>query len=576
MYRGGRGGRGGYNNSYSNNNNYSNQNSNNTNGMGQDAVTLEIFNWNNASTSDLASFISRKTRVSIRNIQVDATTNVLRASVRNDKEAQEVQKLNGSKFAGANLKISIVGLQTSSTMDLLKSFLASRYDSQSKMLNLENMINDPILVSNGLFSTANTSSKMFPALMKLAEIEKLDIESVNLSSTNLGGINFTMSILGTTFPNLKNLALTNNNITKTRYFDQFKGRFNQLRQLYISGNPVLSENPQPHLVKLFPRLLILDGVVVRDEAKVNAILTFPIQSSSMFFESKTIQDTATGFVANFLNLWDTRRADLLQLYTPDSQFSYQIDTTHIADPVSQSSNLQPHSWGYYIPNSRNLTRVSAGRSRMARLAKGPEAISKLFKNLPKTKHHLMDQPDAFAMEAWSFPALQGIMVVLHGEFEEIGAPEQIAHSTGGPKGAHRRPGNYRTEGSLEKRSFDRTFVIVQGPNGSLIVASDLLLIRVYAGSKAWSTQSPTPAPSAPSGVASPVAAAPSNSANVISPEVLNKLTPIQQQMAAAVMNETRLSAQFTLMLCEQSQWNYEAALQSFQASKAQIPPEAFQ
>ena len=48
------------------------------------------------------------------------------------------------------------------------------------------------------------------------------------------------------------------------------------------------------------------------------------------------------------------------------------------------------------------------------------------------------------------------------------------------------------EDPLSKKSFDRTFVVIPGPNGSMIVASDTLLIRPYTSDFPWKVQNCLP------------------------------------------------------------------------------------
>lgn len=607
MYRGrGRGGfngsgRGGFNN---NNNNNPNSNLSRANDFAnQNAVTVEIYGWTNATEQDLVSFISRKTHKVLQNVTVDRNTGALRATVRSKQEGQDLEKYSGIRFAGDSLKIKLVdeigvsGTNTANTMNtigLLKSFLKSHYDPASKMLNLDSMVSDPTLLSSGLFSTVSTSTKMFPALLKLATNDKYKIESVNLSNNNLGDFTAKYVLdLALMYPNIKNLALSNNNITKLEFLEKSKNKLNNLREIVLTGNPILNQNPHLEIVKTYPKLVVLDGQNVRDENKLNAILTFPFETKSMFFENGEIQKTATGFISTFLNLWDSNRLDLLQLYTADSQFSYHFDSSHIADqsanPVNNSSAST--TWGNYINSSRNLTRISGEKSRMQRLCKGPEEIGRMFQSLPKTKHMLMEHPNRFAMEAWSFAPLNGMQVVIHGEFEETGQPEapqqnqSFSNSSRGGRGGYNRgnTGRNNTNGTLEKRSFDRILIVIPSPNGSFIVASDMLIVKTYAGSNAWAPKAlinninGNNLPSGPSQI-SGIGSSPSPSAQPgsLPPDVASKLNVQQQQLVTRIMSETRLTLEFTLMLCEQSNWNYEMAGQNFQNSKAQIPPTAFQ
>lgn len=100
----------------------------------------------------------------------------------------------------------------------------------------------------------------------------------------------------------------------------------------------------------------------------------------------------------------------------------------------------------------------------------------LLKNLPPTRHDL-SSPDKFSIDSWTLHGLRtpedsGILIIVHGEFEEV------------PTQPPRGPG----QGSpLLKRSFDRSMTII--PNvetGAILMVSDTLTVRSYAGSRAWS------------------------------------------------------------------------------------------
>ncbi|ODV82653.1 hypothetical protein CANARDRAFT_30690 [[Candida] arabinofermentans NRRL YB-2248] len=606
----------------------------------ENVITVEIYGWQRASQQDLVNFISRKTRIGLQNVIADHNSGALRGTVRNKKEADDLLRASGIQFAGDTLRIKIVddtgiaGTNTSNTIntiEVLKTFLRNRYDINSKMLNLENMSQDQLLVSNGLFSSSATSSKFFPALMGLASKEKLAVDSVNLSNNKLNDYSKYLVELSHAFPDLKNLALANNNITKLEFFERSKNKFLKLRELVLSGNPIMNSNVHAGIIKVFPRLIVLDGQIVRDENKLNAIYSFSFPKKSMFFENPDLQKASTSFISTYLNMWDNSRLDLLQLYTSESQFSYHYDTAHIVDQTlpTHSSQGGYHSssvhstatWGYYMTNSRNLSRVSAPKQRMARLFKGPENISQVFRSLPKTKHSILEHPELYSVETISFPSLNGMQIVIHGEFEEVAAPEQPQQLNPPPqKGRHNRYNNNPTQnkGTLEKRSFDRSFIVVPGSNGSFIVASDMLLLKSYASNKAFledpivATSTPTSTPPPPatinsgplSGIPSttapsPLASVPGNpllgavsnfSTNspsgtispqqqqqqTLPPDIASKLNITQQQLVLKIMSDTRLTLEFTLMLCEQSNWNYELAGQNFASSKANLPPQAYQ
>lgn len=59
------------------------------------------------------------------------------------------------------------------------------------------------------------------------------------------------------------------------------------------------------------------------------------------------------------------------------------------------------------------------------------------------------------------------------------------------------------------------------------------------------------------------------------PDVQMNMNNIQLELLNKLHLETKLNAEYTYMLAEQSGWNYENAVKSFQSSVNNIPREAF-
>lgn len=614
MYRGrggynnNRGGRGGYNNSsqtLQKANEYANQN----------MVTVEIQGWDNAPPQDLINFLSRKARIVVMNTNVDPSGKLLQGQVRTMRDAQDLVKCTGLRFANQTLHIRIidsVGVNQGNnngtgskinTIELLRNFLRSRYNSQIKMLDLQSVQNDQNLINNGLFANSSTSSKFFPALIKVAEQEKIEIDSINLTNNNIDDHSRWLQELSLSFPNIKNIALSNNNIRRIEFFDRLKNKYNSLRELIIQGNPLSQDiSAIQKLVAIFPRLVILDGTQVRDEQKLNSILSFPVTSKSMFFENDDLSKAATAFLTSYFNFWDNNRLDLMPLYTQQSQFSFQCDSSVI---TNFGSNSSPDLWNNYTPQSRNLKRVSNEKSRTSRLSIGPEQILTTFKCLPKTKHTLTTNPENYSIETISYPSLNGMMISIHGDFEEVAQPEQqfadLSNQNKGGYGNNRYRNSNRIahkKGVLERRSFDRVFIVVPGPNNAFIVADEMLCIKQYSNKQTWKSESTNIFSNATSTPILPNSTTPNNTMNntvnndnsninnnmginnggiltSLPPDIAHKLNVNQQQLVLKVMQETRLKLEFVLMLCEQSNWDYNTAGQNFVNSKAQIPADAY-
>lgn len=595
-------------------------NVNNINAMAQqqmndNRVRVSVRGWEQGGMQDLLNYVSKNARISIQNASIEGP--LLIGFVNSRDEANKLLKWNGARFAGKSLKFEVMDQGSSSGVVMfLRECLYRRYDAQNKMLDLSSLHADPELYQKGVFSSAGTKAKLFPAILKLAEKEtQLVVESVNLSDNQFRDIS-NITTMAQAFPKLKNLCLANNQIARFKSMEVWKNKFKELRELLMTNNPIVNERQyKQEMLRLFPKLVILDGVVVRDMNKLDAIYNLPVKLQQFFFENNELGQSSTDFVTNFLNLWDTDRTQLLGLYTPQSQFSLSADST-IPPSTVRDADSRP-SFGHYVGQSRNICKVAIEKNIKERLAVGQEAINNLFKSLPKSKHHLQDRPNEYAMEAIAFPPLNGFMITLHGFFEETGKPENDKKKPQG-NSKHRRynhghsaPGSF----TLGTKSFDRTWIIVP-MNNSVVIASDLLTIRAYSGG-AWvpedqivppvsqvqqnamqnnpgqppvlsaansaplgpshmtpqpGMQQPAMQPAMQPGIQSAVPLAPTLQ---LPPDVQMRLNNIQLELLNKLHLETKLNAEYTYMLAEQSGWNYENATKSFQGSVSNIPPGAF-
>lgn len=581
---------------------------------------------------DCINFISRKCRITVFNASVDQQSRAIKGYVKTQNEAKDLITWSGVKFAGNSLRITkgaqaavsgsgAGGAGGNTTIETITEFLKSRYNPEIKLLNLSSVKLDPQLLAKGFFATVLTSLKLFPALMKIAADLKLQVDSVDLSMNELTDLT-SISSLPQTFPYLQNLALLNNNFTKVKSFELWKHKLNFLRELVLLNNPLINQAQalqmsgtnnlqdinviKTEVMKNFPRLIVFNGEIVRDEAKLKSFLTFPFdQPQLMFFQDEMIQQVSTNFVTNFYNFWDGNRQDLMVLYQQESQFSVQVDSSHphtldASSSVSTGSgynnrNTPESPFSYYLSQSRNLTRVSNVKSRLSKVATGQQDIFKLFQQFPKTRHDLLNQPQLFSMESYSYPQLNGIMLTLHGSFEEIAAPEDLSATQNNTNnnnnksryGKNNNNNNNNKKIPLTKKSFDRTFIILPGPNGSMIVASDLLTIRLFAEPDAWndtrisSNQTQLqPQLQPPVQTPGPAAITPTmpgvNGGVDLPMDVKANLNDLQQQILLRILMETKLNLQYSIMLCEQSQWDYQQCINNFKQSVNSLPPAAYQ
>lgn len=519
-------------------------------------ASVQFRNWQGGSKEDLVNFIRRKTDVSLQNVYVSGP--ILHGSV-HSSQAYKVGKSHGLKFAGGVLEVKVDQAENNNsnnnnTVEALKQFLRSRYNPQAKMLDLTNMKGDQNLQQMGVFATQSTSAKMFPALMKIAAAERdVDVESVNLASNNLQEVS-TVTTLAQTFPDLKNLSLADNQISRMRNMEAWRHKFRYLRELILAGNPVITNEPtyKDELLKMFPRLVMLDGIMVRDESQID-ILKLPVKVKHTFFENPDVQNVSSNFLASYFNLFDSDRTQLLQLYDDLSMFSLSVNSS--APRVMTNTSTGPQSWSQYIPLSRNLFKISVGQ-RQPRLALGTQSIANTFRRLPETKHALMESPEKFAIDVWRTQSIRqpddtGIVISIHGEFTE------------------------RT-GAQATRSFDRTFVVLQNDMGNMIVASDTMTIRAWSGDDAFKETPPGEQPQNSNTGNNNNTLNTNNTptTNDIPPE-LDGLNNDQLMMIQNLIGQTRLTAKYARMCAEQANFDLQQALALFQQSQAQLPPDAF-
>lgn len=563
------------------------------NDNGQSLTRIEIRNWQGGSRDNLVEFIFKKSKIRLQDTQV--TGAVFRARV-SSNDASVLVNLNGIRFAGSALNIRAVeensnndgfnrsssgnrntsrgySKETKNTIQLLEEYLNDHFNPEIKLLNLENMVNDPFLISHNLLS-AESQAKMFAALMKLASNNFPVVESVSLANNGLSDLQ-AVTTVAATYPDLKNLSLANNNFINVSSLNLWRNKFPNLRELILSGNPI-SATPgyKNDLIRMFPSLIVLDGQVVQDESQLNTV-KYPIQIQHNFSENNEVGSIAANFLATFLELYDRDRSQLLPLYDDQSTFTVALNLTalrQLGGPGNSGSRtVSANDRSDYIPLSRNMCKITSANSRVTRLNIGQQAIAAVFQKLPPTQHDLKS-PEKFAVDVWSLKGIravddQAIMIFVHGEYLENNTPY----------------------------SFDRSLVILPGPNGNMIVSSDMLTIRPYSGNDGWKpfhtlgsnsnsgAANGAPMGNIPSGPASMAGSAPLNTpssapasaSSMIDPQILQNLSSSQQLVLKTLVEKTKLTAQYAMMCAQQANFDLQQSLQLFEQSKTQLPPDAF-
>ena len=529
------------------------------------------------------------------------------AAVYSPTDAKALEKASGTRFAGDTLQMSEAGTGTrdvamgngvptgprgsagkakENTIDVLKQFLATRYQSESKMLDLSHMHDDPILKGIGLEANTSASSKMFPALMKLLSEDKLDVTSVNLEGNRIKDV-VGISSLAQTYPKLRNLSLANNDIRRYKDLDAWAGKnkLANLSELILSGNPVREDELaksreveyRSEITKRFPTLKLLDGQAVAQGISFgldggedkSAAAKDRLAVSKQFYENESVQATVMEFLGKFFVAYDGDRQSLESLYAESGVFTMSLNVS--APRKKTGGAFQGSSWQAYIGTSRNLTRITQIDARIARTNIGRRQIMQALKHLPATRHDLSDA-SLFSVDSFTFTTSDGaplIQVNVHGEFRE------------------------KVQKQETRRSFDRTFIL--GPHATGVeIRSDLLMLRSWGGSDAWREHDPSGRPSSaavatPGGAPALAAAAAGPSAAGAATTVSANPTPPataqngdvsesqKQELLRQLQAQTGLNAQWGALCLQQMHFDLAASVKTTLELKAQngLPPEAF-
>ena len=502
------------------------------------------------------------------------------------EDIMTIETLEGFSFAGAPLTFKPIGPlaseilkaldaklsppptsnpKTEETKEKLKGILATRYNGELKLLNLSDLANDAGLKEMGVFDGTTTTSKIFPALMAICDglfdtrKAKLDaVLSVTLADNGLSTVSDVFA-LASTFPDLKNLDLSRNNLTDLKSIDGWKHKFRSLENLMLGGNPIEQQlaTLKDDILKRYPNLQILNNVQLRTpeditaerEARKARSLPIPILEADF----RDVAQVGENFIRQFLPLYDTNRTLLVSTY-------YDVESL-----VSVSVNMNaPHSkqnagpippWQIYTPQSRNLTKINHLPTRMARQKRGLQQIQELWSTLPATRHpDLQTSSDKYIIECNSLPGLadpsgvnpggvDGLMLIVHGEYEE---PPLDPAKSAGPA----------------MRSFSRTFILGPGAPGNnpIRVVSDMMVL------KSWSPLAkPTPMQAPPTTALAPP---PQQMMNV--PVQLSEQQR-QEAIAMQLVERSGMTVEYAVLCLTETGWDLEKAFMAFTANRVSSP-----
>jgi nuclear RNA export factor len=471
------------------------------------------------------------------------------------------------------------------TKAMLQSVLERRYDMDAKFLDLSALGQDEELRASAIFDSKSTTSKFFPALMRVLELafdnkaeRDAAIQSVSLARNDLENLT-NVSTLSETLPNLHNLDLSNNNFATLDSISLFRRRFRHLKHLIVTANPLEQNEPNyaTEILKWYSSLTQLNNIRVRTEEEAAARkrvshVPFPIRGP-LFQDEGGIAET---FVRNFFVGIDTDRNALANVFYDDkSEFSFAVNTSAPRDPAA-TDRPAPQEWEQYIQKSRNLKRLNQLPARAKRQYTGAKAIAEILTSLPATKHpDLATQAAKWLIESHIQPnipdpigrspmGVDGFQISVHGEFEEIST----------------------TAGQLGKqRSFDHVFIVGPGGSTGVRIHSHQFTIRAYGGSQAYQPEdlaayaaivgtASLPNPQPPVSTIATSALVPAAGPQPSGPPA-GMTVELAEQMVLELQKQTRMTLQYAKDCLEQVNWDFNKALEVFGNVRASLPADAF-
>lgn len=462
---------------------------------------------------------------------------------------------NGPSKSGGKAKSS--DPPPSSTIDTLRLFLLNRYSQPDRMLNMENMAEDPILKEHKLLAPGQPGapSNMAGAIWKLAKEMFPDVVSLSLANNNLSSLlPLSPYFLTTSLPNIENVSFAQNRLSHFSNLDPFspligkkrgdnkpKG-WSKLKELVMKGNPMChsagnEEVYQREMAKRFATLRTLDqspldpsiafqvtqaresGValsgdvgpglsskVKSEKAKAASRkepVVFPLEMKDGFFESDGARDFVGGFLAKFFAAFDSDRPSLLTAYAPICSFSFFADTSHPSRARAKKIGISgdkrfPHQhkldWKHYL-TSEGSRNLMRVRQEAKRLVTLRVSPSTVVSSIMALPktEHPLSDPAKFVWDSWTMPNL--LAPPAPGQEGET-VIYAVVH------------GEFTEFPSKGIRSFSRTFILAPAPPNSAaalagwpcVILSDLLTIRGYSNLE-FSKPRPPPQPKVPKPIA---------------------------------------------------------------------------
>ncbi|OXG15845.1 nuclear RNA export factor 1/2 [Cryptococcus neoformans Tu259-1] len=511
----------------------------------------------------------------------------------------------------------------------MKAWLENRMIAPG-VLDMSNLPNDEWIKSNGIFPPGHphappTAGLVFWRLIDqtFQKTDKITIHTLSLANNNFSHLK-QLEKLPIWLPDIRALDLSGNPINHISELDNIlasgekKGKANagmgSLKSLVeLKLNDCLFREKtlarpdgeaiyKHEILRRFPGLRILDGVSLErvifpierkpkvkhtEEEKAALVakpFSFPVEVRPEFFSEEAARNFAMAFCAKFFPCFDNNRTECLPAYAPNALISIAANTLTSRSAQQQivlktrldRPNPVPFEPWINLPSRNFFRNATSIHQRMETLktAADPARLAEWWeKAVPRTEHPLTEA-SKWCFECWVLDSEGGhvrLCLMIQGQFREL------------PSGTY--------------RSFSRTFILVEAPEGSpafnagypASILSDTMVVHSFFGTGAFDQTRPlgmngvTIQP--PSIPFTPSAA--SGLGGVLSPSLPSSSTAgagangstgpdptAQQSLISQISARTGMNAQYAGMCLVQNGWDLEAAIKNFDEIKASIPAEA--
>ncbi|KAI8056333.1 uncharacterized protein B0P05DRAFT_498853 [Gilbertella persicaria] len=463
-------------------------------------VDILITGFEAGTEAGVVPFLVQKSKKSWEPVEVKLDQGQMLLTVNDPVIARILVRLDGYIFGAQQLRIRLyehsalpmtpvvdANNKKLGTMDILRNFLLSRWHSEARYLNLDDMSNDPILKKSAIKppGAPGANAIVGPAMMKLAGEMFDDVITISFARNQLKNVQ-PISTLAQYLPNIQNISFQDNLMKEYESLEALSGtgKLKNLKELLLAGNPLRNSEIKQrgndrayvrNIVKRFPSLILLDHFpVTLSESEAASIhktgRVLPLDNQPNFFDNEISQAAAVDFITKYYGCFDSNRAVLAPIYDGNAVFSVVSNVKLRAQQKlrrkEKKKMMDDEEKSTWSSISRNLIGKSK-RQEGKGLVVGPEAIGSTIVRLPSTIHDLTKTED-FVVDAHQTPV--GLLINLHGEFKE--------------------------EESTPPLSYDRTFLLRPATPDSpamaagwpYVIMNDMLCVRDYVGNQGFKPQ----------------------------------------------------------------------------------------